>query len=58
MYDKKKGKSLDELESEGERENIRYISLLFIANPPPQKELNRSTNMGEGIKSINHLVCI
>ncbi len=54
--DDEEGEGLDEFEGEGEREDIGYVPLPFIA--PLQKESNRPTNMGEGIKSLNHLVCI
>ncbi len=54
--DDEEGEDLDEFESEGEREDIGYVPLPFVA--PPQKESNRPTDMGEGTKSLNHLVCI
>ncbi len=50
------GEGLDEFEGEGEKENIGYIPLPFVA--PSQKESNRPTDMGKGAKSLNHLVCI
>ncbi len=50
------GKGLDKFEGEGEKEDIGYIILPFVA--PPQKESNRPTDMGEGIKGLNHLVYI
>ncbi len=54
--DNKKGEGLDEFESEGKREDIGYVPLLFVTSP--QKESNRPTNMGEGTRSLNHLVYI
>ncbi len=56
VHDDEEGEGLDEIESEGEREDIGYVPLTFIA--PPQKESNRPTDMGEGTRSLNHLVCI
>ena len=48
------GESLDEFESEGEGEVIEYIPFPFVT--PPQKESNDLTDMGKGIKSLNHLI--
>lgn len=45
-------------ESEGEKRDVRYIFFPFVALFPPQKESNRPTNIGKGIKSLNHLICI
>ena len=56
--DKKEGQSLREYMDEDEGEDIGYIPLLFITAPPLRTEWNRLTDMGEGIRSINHLVCI
>ncbi len=56
VYDDKEGLSLDEYEGEGE--DIGYIPLLFVALPPPRKKSNRPIDMGEGTRSLNHLVCI
>ncbi len=61
VHDDEEGQSLDEYEEEGEGEgeDVRYVPLPFVAPPPPpRKESNRLTDMGEGIKSLNHLVCI
>ncbi len=52
--DNEEGEDLDEFESEGEREDIGYIPLPFVA--PLQKESNRPTDIGEGTRSLNHLV--
>ncbi len=54
MYDNEERLSLDKYEGEGE--DIGYIILLFIAHPPPRKDLNRLTDMGEGARSLNQLV--
>ncbi len=51
--DNEEGEDLDEFESEDEREDIGYVLLPFVA--PPQKESNRPTDMGKGIRSLNHL---
>lgn len=56
MYDNEEGKSLDKFESEDKREDIGYVPFFFVI--PPQKESNRLIDMGKGIKSLNHLVCI
>ncbi len=56
LCDDGEGESLDEFEGESEREDIGYVPLLFVA--PLQKESNRPTDMGEGIRSLNHLVYI
>ena len=58
MRDNKKRESLDDFEGEGEGENIGYVPLLFVANPPLQKKSDRLTDFGEGTRSLNHLVCI
>ncbi len=58
MHDDEEGQSLDQYKGEGEREDIRYVPLPFVTLPPPQKESNCPTDMGEGIKSLNHLVYI
>ncbi len=50
---------MDEYEGKGEREDVGYVPLLFIAlHPPTLNESNRLTDMGEGIRSLNHLVYI
>ncbi len=54
VHDNEKGEGLDEFE--GEREDIGYVPLLFVA--PPQKESNCPTNMGKETRSLNHLVYI
>ncbi len=56
MREDEEGEGVDKFEGEGERENIGYVPFLFIA--PPQKESNRPIDMGKGIRSLNHLVCI
>ncbi len=56
VRDDEEGEGLDEFESEGEKEDIGYILLPFVA--PPQKESNRPTDIDEGTRSLNHLVCI
>ncbi len=56
VRDNKEGESLDEFESKSEKEDIGYVLLPFVA--PPQKVSNRPTDMGEGTRSLNHLVCI
>lgn len=50
------GESLDEFEGEGEEDDIGYVSLPFVTLP--WKKSNRLTDMGEGTKNLNHLVCI
>ncbi len=55
-HNDKEGEGLDEFEGEGEGKNIGYILFLFVA--PPQNGSNRSTDIGKGIKSLNHLVYI
>ena len=55
--DNEEGNSLDEDESE--IKGARYIPLSFVPLPPlPQTVLNRPSDLGERIKSLNHLVCI
>lgn len=49
-HDNKKRKSLDKYQGKGDK----YISLFSLL----QKESNRPIDLGEGIKSLNHLVCI
>ncbi len=56
MREDEEREGLDEFEGEDERENIEYIPLLFIT--PLQKESNCRTDIGRGIKSLNHLLCI
>ncbi len=58
MYEDKKGQSLDEYESEGKGKNVGFILLPFVTLSPPRKESNHSTDMSEGIRSLNYLVCI
>ncbi len=58
VHDNEEGQSLDEYEVKGEGEDIRYILLPFVALSPPQKKSNRLIDMGEGTKSLNHLVYI
>lgn len=48
VYDNEKGQNLDEYKDKDEREDIRYVSLPFVTFPPPQKESNRLTGIGEG----------
>ncbi len=54
--DDEEGEGLDEFEGEGEGEDIGYIPLPFVA--PPRNGSNRPTDMDEGTRSLNHLVCI
>ncbi len=56
VHDDEEGLSLDEYEGEGE--DVGYVPLPFVAPPSPRKESNRPIDMGEGIRSLNHLVCI
>ena len=56
LHDNEKEEDLDEFEGDGEGKSIGYVPLAFIA--PPQKELNRPTDMGEGTKSLNDFLCI
>ncbi len=56
VHDNKERLSLDKYK--GEREGIGYIPLPFVTPPPPQKRSNRPTDMGEGTRSQNHLICI
>ena len=58
IYDNKEGQSLDMYEGEDEKENIRYVSLFFLALPPLWKESNHPTGMGKRIKSLNYFVYI
>ena len=58
VRDDGEGESLDEFEGKNEGKNTGYVPLPFVANPLPQKESNRPTDLGEGTKSLNHLVCI
>ena len=56
-YDDEEGNSLDEDESE--IEVARYVLPPFIPLLPlPQKVSNRPSDLGEGTRSLNHLVCI
>ena len=50
VHDNEEGKGSDEYHSKGNR----YVPL----SPLPQKKSNRPTNLGEGIRSLNHFVCI
>ncbi len=56
LHDNEEEEGLDKFKDEGEGENIGYVSLPFIA--PPQKESNYLIDIGKGIRSLNHLVCI
>lgn len=57
MHNNEKEQSLDKYESEDERKDIGYILFLFITPPSSsQKKSNRSTDIGKGIKSPNHLI--
>lgn len=57
MHNNEKEQGLDKYKSEGEGK--RYVFLPFIVPfPPLRKELNRPTDLGEGIKSLNHLIYI
>ncbi len=50
--DDEEGEGLDEFEGE----DIGYVPLPFVA--PLRNGSNRPTDMGEGTRSLNHLVCI
>lgn len=55
--DDEEGNSLDE--DEGEIEGARYVPPPFVPLPPlPRKVSNRPSDLGEGTRSLNHLVCI
>ncbi len=54
--DDEEGDGLDEFEGEGEGEDIGYVPLPFVA--PPRNGSNRPTDIGEGTRRLNHLVCI
>lgn len=55
VYDDKKEQGLDEYKGESDR----YISLSFnTIYRPPCKESNRLTDLGKGIRSLNHLIYI
>ena len=56
LHDDEKGEGLDKFEDEGKRKGIGYVPLLFVT--PPQKELNRLTDMDKETRSLNHFVCI
>ena len=56
LRDNEEEESLDKFECESEEKSIEYVLLLFVASP--QKESNYPTDMGEGTKSLNHLVYI
>ena len=58
VYDNENGQNLDKYEDKDEKEDIRYVSLPFVTFPPPRKESNCLTGIGEGTKSLNHLICI
>ena len=55
-YDNEEDEGLDKFEGESEKEGIGYILLLFVALL--QKESNHLTDMGKGIRSLNHLIYI
>ena len=55
--DNKEGSNLDENESE--IEGARYVPPPFVFLPLfSRKVSNRPSNLGEGTRSLNHLVCI
>ena len=56
LRDNEKKDDLDKFESDGEREGIGYVLLLFVASL--QKEDNSPIDMSKRTKSLNHLVCI
>ena len=56
LRDNEEEEGLDGFEDEDEEEDIGYVFFPFVN--PPQKESNHPTNVDEGIKSLNHLVCI
>lgn len=59
MRNDEEEESLDEFKGKDEREDIRYVSLLFITSCLlSQKESNYLIDMGKGIRSLNHLVYI
>ena len=51
-----KDEGLDKFEGESKEKDIEYILFTFIT--PPQKESNSLTDMGKGIKSLNHFIYI
>ena len=57
VHDNEKGQGLDKYK--GECKDEKYVLFPFITPPcPPQKELYCPTDLGEGTKSLNHLVYI
>ena len=40
-----------------ERDNEGYVPLLFVTLPPPQKDSNCLTDMGERTRNLKHPVC-
>ena len=55
--DNEEGNSLDE--DEGEIEGARYVPPPLVLLPPlPRKVSNRPSDLSEGTRSLNHLVCI
>ncbi len=59
VHDDEEGQSLDKYKGEGEGEDVGYVPLPFVAPPLPlRKKSNRLTDMGEGTRSLNYLVCI
>ena len=53
-YGNEKREGLYKFEDEGEGEVMGYVLFSFIILP--QKESNRLTDMGKGMKNPNHLV--
>ncbi len=56
LHHNEEDEGLDELEGEDKGEDIGYVPFPFVTLP--QNGSNRSTNMGERTRSLNHLVGI
>ena len=57
--DKRDNKERNGLDGdEGKIMDVRYIPPLFIPLLFPRKVSNRRSDLGKGIRSLNHLVCI
>ncbi len=58
IHDNEKEQCLHEYEDKGEGEDIGYVLFPFVIFPPPQKNSNRLTDIGEKRRSLNQLVCM
>ncbi len=58
VHDDKEEQSLVKYKCEDEEKDIEYVSLPFVTPPPLRKESNRLTDIDDGTKSLNYLVCI